>query len=187
LLLLAGPIIVTLFEQGRFGHEASLATARALQAYALGLVAFCWTRVLATACYAAKDATTPMRYAAFSVTVNIAAAGVLMWPLGHVGLALATSLASWVNAGLLFFHLRRRHGQVLDAAALRRMLRACMACAPMVGLLLALRVAWPWPAEKAMQAAWLTAAVGGGLGVYVLAARLLGEPLLPAARRRGKG
>ncbi len=186
LLLLAEPIIVTLFEQGRFTHAASLATAHALQAYALGLVAFCWTRVLATACYAAKDSTTPMRYAALSVAVNIAAAGILMWPLGYLGLALATSLASWVNTGLLFFHLRRRHGRLLDGAALGRMLRAALACAPMVGFLLALRAGWPWPEHKAMQAAWLALAVGGGAAIYFLAARLLGERLWPAASRTSK-
>jgi len=182
LLLLAEPIIVTLFEQGRFTHAASLATAHALQAYALGLVAFCWTRVLATACYAAKDSATPMRYAALSVAVNIAAAGILMWPLGYLGLALATSLASWVNAMLLFLHLRRRYGAVLDAATLGRMLRAILACVPMAAFLLGLGMLWPWPAQKALQAVWLTAAVAGGAGTFFLAARLLGESLWPERR-----
>jgi len=183
LLLLAEPIMTTLFEHGRFTHTDSIAAAHALQAYALGLVAFCWARVLSTACYAEKDSKTPMRYAAISVAVNILLAAMLMWPLGFVGLALATSLASFVNVALLLRHLHRRHGRVLDADSLRRMLRAVLTCLPMLLFLVAMQMQWAFPVgEKLMQCAWLGASVIGGLGIFLLCAQLFGERLLPQRR-----
>jgi len=178
LLLLADPIITTLFEHGRFTHTDSVATAHTLQAYALGLVAFCWTRVLSTTCYAEQDAKTPMRYAAVSVAANITMAVLLMWPLGYIGLALATSLASFVNAALLLTHLRKRHPHLLDSASLKRMVRAFAACAPMLLFLLSLDYSWPFPEHgKLLQIMWLGISVCGGILVFFLAARLLGERL----------
>lgn len=183
LLLLAEPIISTLFEQGRFTHSDSLATSHALQAYALGLIAFAWVRVLSTACYAEKDSKTPMRYAAISVAVNIVLAVALMWPLGYVGLALATSLASFVNALLLLLHLRRKHGRILDADSYKRMLRAALTCLPMLGFLLGLAAIWQFPANgKLLQIGWLSVAVLGGVGIFMLCAQLLGERIIPRRR-----
>ncbi len=178
LLALAEPIIATLFEQGHFTHTATIATAHALQAYTLGLIAFCWARVLSTACYAEKDSRTPMRYAAISVAANIAGALILMRPLGYVGLALATSLASFVNAGMLMAHLRRRHARIMDRAGMKRMARALAACIPLTLFLLALRYFWPFPDhDKAMQVLWLIVAVPGGTLMFLISARLLGERL----------
>jgi len=178
LLLLAEPIIVTLFEHGRFTHTASIATAHTLQAYALGLVAFCWARVLSTACYAEQDAKTPMRYAAISVAANIIMAVILMWPLGYIGLALATSLASFVNVGLLLTHLRKKHARLLDSVSLKRMARAVAACIPMLLLLLGIDYFWAFPEhEKGSQIIWLTVSITGGILVFFVAARLMGERL----------
>ena len=180
LLLLANPIIITLFEQGRFTHTASIATAHTLQAYALGLVAFCWTRVLATSCYAEQDAKTPMHYAAISVAANIVMAVLLMWPLGYIGLALATSLASFINAALLLAHLRKKHPHLLDSTSLKRMMCILAACAPMLLFLLSLDYFWPFPGHgKALQITWLGISVFGGILVFFLTARLLGERLNP--------
>ncbi len=178
LLLLAEPIIITLFEHGRFTHMASVATAHTLQAYALGLVAFCWTRVLSTACYAEQDAKTPMRYAAISVAANIVMAVLLMWPLDYIGLALATSLASFVNATLLLSHLRKKHLHLLDSTSLKRMARALAACVPMLLFLLSIDYFWPFPEHgKVLQTMWLSISISGGILVFFLTARLLGERL----------
>lgn len=184
LLLLAQPIISTLFEHGRFTHTDAVATAHTMQAYALGLIAFCWVRVLSTACYAEKDSKTPMRYAAISVAINILLAVILMRPFGFVGLALATSLASCANVLLLLLHLRRRHGRILDADSYRRMLRAVVACLPMLFFLFLLNRLWAFPeAEKLLRCAWLGIAVIGGAGSFMLTAQLFGERLIPRRRR----
>jgi len=179
ILLLAEPIIITLFEHGRFTHQASLATAHALQAYGIGLLAFAWARVLATACYARQDAKAPARFAAISVAANIALALALMWRLEYLGLALATSLAAFVNVGLLMRHLQKHQTAVLDRDALRRMCRAVFACLPLAVFLLGQEYFWMFPASnEPLQAAWLALAVAGGMAVYFGAAYMLGERLL---------
>jgi putative peptidoglycan lipid II flippase len=178
ILILAEPIIATLFEHGRFNHEASIATAHALQAYALGLLAFCWVKVLSTACYAEQDAKAPVRFAGISVAINIILALILMWPLQYVGLALATSLASFVNTALLIGYLRKKHGPLIGPENTRRMIRAAMACVPMTLFLLLLGWFWSFPASgKLHQALWLAIAVTGGGVIFFTAARLLGENL----------
>ncbi len=175
-LYLAEPIIVTLFEQGAFSHADARATAAALQAYAVGLIAFCWVKLLATACYAGKDAGAPMRFAAISVGVNIALAIVLMQFWSYVGLALATSLAAFVNVALLFMRLQRRYGRLIDRRNLRRMLGAILASLIMLGGLYLLETFWAFPAGgKLAQAAWVAAAVGGGVVLFFCSAVLLGE------------
>ena len=99
LALLAQPIVTVLFERGAFGPAASLATAQVLAALALGLPAQVLAKVLAPGFFAREDTATPVR-------VAVVRAGASTWPrpscscrpLGHVGIALALSLSSWVNA-----------------------------------------------------------------------------------------
>jgi putative peptidoglycan lipid II flippase len=185
IFILAEPIIATLFEHGKFSHQATIATANALKAYGLGLIAFCWIRVLSTACYAGKDAKSPMNFAIVGVIANIVLAIVLMQPLGHVGLALATSLAAFINVALLIRHLHKQQGNIFDKASGMRMLRALVACLPMLAFLIGLSELWVFPeSEKWMQALWLTVAVPGGILTFFVSAILLGEKsLLP---RRNK-
>jgi len=186
MIWLAGPIIATLFEHGKFTAADTLATAHALQAYGVGLVAFCWVRVLAAACYAEKDAATPTRYAAYGVATNIVLAIILMQFFAHVGLALATSLAAFVNATLLFLHIRRSYGGVFEAKDLKRIGRAVVATLIMVGFLFVLGLFWSFPVEgKLLRAIWLCCAVGGGVIAFFAAAWLLGEKSL-LKMRRGK-
>jgi putative peptidoglycan lipid II flippase len=175
LLWLAEPIIHTLFEYGKFTSDDAHATAYVLQAYAIGLIAFCWVRVLSMACYANKDAKTPMRFAAIGVAANIILAIILMQPLGYVGLALATALASFLNVALLWWSIRKQHGAILDKPSIYRMLRALLACIPMVAVLYGLEQQWAFPHEKLWQFVWLGLAVIVGMFTYFLSAYALGE------------
>ncbi|MDQ6955068.1 MAG: murein biosynthesis integral membrane protein MurJ [Mariprofundaceae bacterium] len=178
LLWLAEPIIRTLFEHGKFTLNDAQATAHALQAYAIGLMAFCWARVLSMACYAQKDAKAPMRFAAISVAANIVLALLLMEPMGYVGLALATALASFINVALLWWNIRKRQGAILDAPSLKRMFRAVLACIPMLVVLYLLQQQWAFPDEhKLWQGMWLLVAVSSGIVAYFASAYVLGERL----------
>jgi len=176
LLYLAEPIVRALFENGKFdGHDA-VATSHALQAYALGLIAFCWARVLSIACYAEKDAKAPMRYAAISVATNIGLALLLIRPLGYVGLALATALASFVNVGLLWWRIRRQQGGLLDATSIKRICWMALACVPMLAVLQGVESMWEFPNEqKIEQFAWLAAMIFPAMAVYFGVSWLLGE------------
>jgi len=177
-LYLAEPIIVTLFERGAFTHTDSIATAHALQAYAVGLIAFCWAKLLASACYAAKDAKAPMHYAAISVAVNIILALILMQFWAYVGLALATSLAAFVNVGLLYARLKKSYGPLLNRATIKRIITAIIASALMLLYLFGLGQQWPFPDDSVMQPLWITAAIIGAGIVFFISAIVLGERAL---------
>jgi putative peptidoglycan lipid II flippase len=107
LVLLSRPILVTLFQYQNFNELDVEMTARALMAFAFGLLGFIAVKVLAPGFFARQDTKTPAKIAMVAFAVNIVLSLLLVGPLKHVGLALAISLAAFVNAGLLFFRLRK--------------------------------------------------------------------------------
>jgi len=175
IMFLAEPIIRTLFENGEFTALDATNTSHALQAYAVGLLVFCWARVLSTACFAGKDAKAPMKYAMYTVIVNIILAVILMQPLGYVGLALASALASFFNVGLLWMHLHQKHGAIFDVSSWKRMGSAALACTPMATWLYYTPHYWTFPSDKLMQFVWLTVLVLGSMITFFTAAWALGE------------
>jgi putative peptidoglycan lipid II flippase len=109
LAMLAGPLLCTLFQYGAFGSEDVQMASRSLMAYSLGLVAFMLIRILAPAFYARHNTRIPVRMAIIAMIANMALNVILIFPLAHAGLALATSLSSSLNAALLFLALRREN------------------------------------------------------------------------------
>ena len=107
LVVLSGPLLATFFYRGAFGANDVQMSANALMAFSLGLLGFILIKVLAPGFYARQDTKTPMRIGVISLIVNILLSLLLVFPLKHVGLALAISLSAFVNAGLLFVTLRR--------------------------------------------------------------------------------
>jgi len=107
LALLASPILMTLFQYGEFSgrdvHMASLS----LMAYATGLIGFMLIKVLAPGYFARQDTRTPVRVGIIALVANLVLNLALVVPLQHAGLALATSLAAFINAALLYRGLRR--------------------------------------------------------------------------------
>jgi len=108
--VLADPIITLLFQTGAFQPDDVQGTRVALYAFAAGVWAYATVKVVVQAFYAQQDTTTPMRTGAAAVVVNIILSLVLMGPLRHAGLALATSLAAIFQFGLLIYLLRRKVG-----------------------------------------------------------------------------
>ena len=135
LMMAAQPIIQTLFEHGNFGPDETIATAAALTAYAVGVPAFLLVKVFAASFFARYDTRTPVRIAIVALATNMLGALLLIGPLGHVGIALASGIATWVNAGLLLFMLRRQGKSLLDAQAKRRIPRILLCGGLMAGLI----------------------------------------------------
>ena len=106
--LLAGPLLTTLFQSGRFGEPDVLLSQTCLVSYAIGLMGFMCVKVFASAFYAKQDIKTPVRMAVITVVANVIFSACLVSPLAHTGLALATSLAALLNATLLGFMLFSR-------------------------------------------------------------------------------
>jgi putative peptidoglycan lipid II flippase len=110
MIVLGQPIIRVFFQRGAFGPLSTVMTERALFYYALGLWAFSVNRVLVSAFYAFQDTRTPARIATIALLANVGFSLILMGPLKHGGLALATSLASTVQFFLLILFLGRIPG-----------------------------------------------------------------------------
>lgn len=108
LAIFAGPIITTLFQYGKFNHFDVIMTRESVVAYAVGLQAFMLVKLLSSSFYARQDIKTPVRYTVITLVINMILNGLLIIPLAHAGLALATSLASWINVSLLMVGLYRR-------------------------------------------------------------------------------
>ena len=180
LLVIPWPITVTLFERGLFDRAASDATAAALAAFALGLPAYVLVKVLQPAFFAREDTVRPFHFSLVSVVANIVLALLLFWPLGHVGLALATSIAAWLQAGLLAASLRARKQITLDARCRKRLPRIVLASALMGAALWGaslLLLDW-FDAGVTLQVAALAALVLLGLALYVGLALALGAAAL---------
>ena len=110
LIGLGEPIVQVLFGRGAFDMGSVSATYLALVGYSLGLPALCCIRALIPGFYAFEDARTPVLIAAVCLLVNICTALLLMGDLQHMGLALAVSVAGWVNFLLLGIGMRRKMG-----------------------------------------------------------------------------
>lgn len=107
LLMLAGPMIATLFQYDSFtAHDTEMA-ARSLMAYSFGLLGFILVKVLAPGFYSRQDMKTPVRIGIYAMVTNMVFNILLVFPLAHAGLALATALSASVNAALLYRGLRR--------------------------------------------------------------------------------
>jgi putative peptidoglycan lipid II flippase len=168
LVVISWPIVIVLFERGAFDRASSEATALALMAFAAGLPAYVLVKVLQPAFFAREDTVTPFKMAAATVAANVALSLILFWPLGHVGIALATALAAWLNTVLLAVALRRRGYLTLDARLKGRLPRVALASLVM-GLALWVAARWlgPWfEAALWWRIAGLAILVGGGLALY---------------------
>lgn len=108
LVALAEPLVATLFLSAEFSAGDARMAALSLMAYAVGLPAFIAIKVLAPGYYAHQDARTPARHALMALGFNLVLSIAWMGPFGHAGLALATSLAAFLNAGLLLGGLVRQ-------------------------------------------------------------------------------
>lgn len=163
LALIPGPIVNVLFERGAFTAETTRLTAAALAAFAWGVPAFVLIKVFSPGFFAREDMRRPMWFAAASVVVNITASLALFPLLGHVGIAVATSLAGWLNAVLLAVTLWRRGHLALHRTTQRRLV--------MIGVASAVMGAVLYLAAGALQA-WLHAPslLSRGVGVALLVA-----------------
>lgn len=135
LIVLAQPIIATLFERGAFDAATTRETSRALVAYALGLPAYVLIKVLAPCYYARQDTRTPVVIAVLCVVTNTALALALMQVLAHVGIALATAASAWLNAALLARGLVARGALAIAPRTRSRTVRALGASVAMAVVL----------------------------------------------------
>ena len=190
LIAMPTPIVAMLFERGSFDAASTVATAHALQAFAIGLPAYVLIKALAPGFFARADTVTPVKIAAVAMIVNVIAAIVLMRFFAHVGIALATALSAWINAAALLFILRARKYFVFDTRLVTRVPRIVLAAALMgAALYFGAEIAAPaFAGPLVLRLAALAGLVVGGLALYgalvigIGAASL--EDMLALLRRR---
>src|SRR5215469_11763751 len=176
LAVLATPILSVLFQRGAFSADDTQATAAALAAYSAGLPAFVLVKVLTPAFFARHDTATPVKVAITAMAANLCLTVVLMHFLAHVGIALATSCAGWINALTLLFLLVRREHFNLDARSQRNLPRIGVATLGMALILALLRAALA-PAlagAASVRIVALAGLVGSGLAAFAILALVLG-------------
>ena len=183
LYLLAEPIIWTLFGYGRLTADEAGAIARSLQILAPSIPASMLVSMLAGACIARKRPWQPLRIALLLLPISVTIKLLLtlymhkFWQSGYLGLALGVTLASWINAGLLWQVLRRDGMLKIDRRALRPAIRFGVALAVMAAMLIAgLDQSRDWSAwDWQLRLLRLAALCLGGALVYLSATWLLGE------------
>lgn len=139
LIIVAGPIVTTLFGYGEFSAADIEMTTISVAAYALGLPAFVAIKVIAPSFFARQDAVTPVRISLIAMGANVvmnlgfvATMVHLDYPAPHAGLALSSSLAAYLNAGLLYRAMRRSNSYTPGAGWGVYVLRVAFALAMMV-------------------------------------------------------
>jgi len=108
LAIISGPMLSTLFQHGHFSGNDVMMARKSLMAFAMGIAPFMLVKILAAGFYAKQDMRTPVRIGVIAMVANILLNIILIWPLAHAGIALATSLAALVNTAFLFYFLRKR-------------------------------------------------------------------------------
>lgn len=193
LVLLAEPLIATLFQHGAFSAFDTRMTALSVYGLSFGLPAFALLKVVLPAFYARQDTRTPVRAGVAALVANMVlnfvflailyqvmvppelrALGVMQavgrQPGLHLALGIASALSSYLNLGLLWYWLHRSGVYQRKPGWGAYVTRLSVACVAMVALLLALL--WWLPPftdmDKWQRAGWLACLVGGGGAVYVV-------------------
>lgn len=108
LAMISGPMLSTLFQHGHFSGNDVIMARKSLTAFAIGITPFMLVKILAAGFYAKQDLRTPVRVGVVAMVTNMVLNVMLIWPLAHAGIALATSLAALVNTSCLYYLLRQR-------------------------------------------------------------------------------
>jgi len=169
LIILATPLLATIFQYGEFSASDVDMAGRSLVCYAIGLMGLILIKVLSAGFFSRQDTRTPVRIGLIAMACNLILNIILVFPLAHAGLALATSLAALTNASLLYYYLRKENVLQHRDGWVPLFARVFVACIVMCAALW-----WLFPAAdswftltapgKVLQLAWL---VLGGIVIYV--------------------
>ena len=185
LILLAPSIIGVLFGHRKFGPQEVTATAQVLAAFATGLPAYVCVKIFATSFFARLDTKTPVKIALVCMVTNVVLNLVLMIPFSYVGIAMATSLSSWLNFTLLGYTLHKQGAFEVDTRLKARFLRIVSACVCLLVVLSIWRALLPVEHTGASwgHALWLMGAITLGFVVYMVAAVWFGALNLGELKR----
>jgi len=175
LIIIREPLIRLLFEHGAFLQRDTLMTSQALFYYSFGLAAMGEVMILTRAFYSLQDVLTPLKVSLFILALNVLLNFLLIRPLKHSGLALATSISMLVNMLILFFLLKRRLREMEGARIINSLFKVSLISAAMgtgVRYLLGM-LSSPESSSLATQAFQVSLAVIAGLVIFCSLAYLI--------------
>jgi putative peptidoglycan lipid II flippase len=175
LMVCATPVFTLIFMGGAFDFAKAQQCGVALFYYSMGLSLVALVRVLVPAFYALKDTRTPVACAFAAFLINLASSLLLMGPMKHGGLALASTIAALGNMLLLLYFLRNKIGPFGGKAIALSGAKAAIASMPMIVAVSWLigMIDWSLPGQKAVKGLVLGGGIAGGIGIFFLAAHLL--------------
>ena len=187
LAVLATPMLSTLFQYGAFDADGVRGATLSLWAYAPGLLGAMLVKLYAPGFFARQNTRTPVRIGIIALVSNMVLNLIFIWPLQHAGLALATSLAAFLQAWLLYRGLVAQQIFSFSARGKALFLKSLAATLAMVGWLLWLAGQIDWLVSGAQQKiSWLLLVVVSGAVVYGLLLVLLGVRRVDLSHSVGK-
>ena len=176
LIVLRDPIVRVLFERKAFAATSTELTSAALLFYAVGLPAFAFSRLMVQGFYAVEDTRTPVKGAGIALVANLILCATLVGTLAQGGLALAASLAAYLNVAFLYWRYRRERGSMDERRLMISFVRIGVAavlmgvtCSWMAG-----RMGLYQPGPFLPLLGWLTATIALGVAAYLGLAWVLG-------------
>ena len=174
LIILREPIINTLWQRGEFLASTTDGTAIALLYYSIGLCAYSGIKIIAPAFYSLQDTKTPAKIGIYSMILNTVLNLILMGPLQHGGLALATSIAALFNVALLIYYLRKRLGLMGGRKILRSTIKMAFAALAMGIITYLGRESFYYISDPLLIRLFvLTACISFGMLVYALLSQFM--------------
>jgi putative peptidoglycan lipid II flippase len=177
LAIIPHEIVSVLFQRGKFDATAVDGTSLALAAFAFGLPAFVLNKVFSPGYFAREDTKTPMWFAAAGMVVNVALSLLLFPILKHVGIALATTIAGWVNTGLLAIVLWKR-GHFVPNLGILRKTGLILIASLLMGVILHFSADaltdWLFGPPLLIRAAALAGLIGIGMATFAVFAQITG-------------
>lgn len=175
LAVLASPTVRLIYQHGQFTATDTLYTTQVLLAFVVGLVGFVGIQVVVPAFYSKQDTKTPLKAAVVGLVANLFFNLTLMFPLGIAGIALSTSLATYINLIILLWLLRRKVGLLGLRGISRTGIKVTLASLPMAGVAYGL---W-WYLDRLLgrsnsaQVVVISVVIVMAVGVYIAVAKLL--------------
>ncbi|AHM73674.2 murein biosynthesis integral membrane protein MurJ [Yersinia hibernica] len=183
--ILAKPLVVSLFQYGKFSAFDAMMTQRALVAYSVGLMGLIVVKVLAPGFYSRQNIKTPVKIAIITLIITQIMNLIFIGPLKHAGLSLSIGLGACLNASLLYWQLRKQ--DIFQPQPGWAIFLTKLVIGVVVMSVVLLGILWVMPAWDVGGMAYrllrLAGVVVAGVIAYFAALSLLGFKLRDFARR----
>ncbi|HIG89081.1 murein biosynthesis integral membrane protein MurJ [Candidatus Thioglobus sp.] len=176
LVLLAEPLIITLFQYEEFDPFAASQSAMSLMAYGSGLIAFIIVKILAPVFLSRGDTKTPVKVGVIAMVSNVFLNIIFSFYFAHVGLAVATSIAAVINASLLYYYLTKQSIFSISTDLIKLFFKVLLASFIMVAFILTFsnNISFYLESDAWQRITSISTIIGASIAIYFVCLRILG-------------